>query len=112
MNWIIEGAEQVIKNEDIFMSAECKAFKARFIKETDSAALFLDDEGYKASDESEVLLKTLYEEYKCFCDEDGYKKLGKNNFSKRHDAMGYTKKDDIQKRVCFQLIRKSTTSVS
>ena len=42
LNWIIAGAERVIRTEDIFVSAECQKFKAKFIKETDSAAMFLE----------------------------------------------------------------------
>lgn len=107
LNWIIKGAKQVIKNEDIFISDECKAFKTKFIKETDSAALFLDAERYVPDNGSLITLKMLYDEYKSFCDEDGYRKLGKNNFSKRLEAIGYIKSCDIQKQVCFQLSRKS-----
>jgi len=103
LNWIIEGAKRVINNEDIYISDECKKTKSRFIKETDSAALFLDDKGYIASDNSNVLLKDLYDEYKIFCGEDGYGTLGKTNFSKRLQALGLIKSDDVQKRTCFRL---------
>lgn len=111
LNWVIEGAERVIKNEDIYMSEECKTFKAKFIKETDSAALFIDAARYTTSGNSLVQLKSLYAEYKEFCGEDGYKPLGKTNFSRRLVAIGCDKEADSNNDICFKLIKKCTTSV-
>lgn len=91
LNWIIEGAENVITNEEIFTSVECQKFKAKFIKETDNAALFIDDACYEACEFSKTRLSSLYTEYREFCNEDGYKSLGKSNFSKRLVALGYEK---------------------
>ena len=73
LNWIIEGAERVIANEDIFVSEECRKFKVRFIKETDSAALFIEGAGYESCEFTKTRLSSLYSEYKEFCCEDGYK---------------------------------------
>ncbi len=42
LNWIVEGAREVIKNRAIFISEECRSFKARFLRETDSVAMFED----------------------------------------------------------------------
>lgn len=106
LNWIIEGAERVIKNEDIFISDECLKFKDKFIKETDSAALFIESEHYIADENAAVLLSTLYLEYKDFCTEDGYKYLGKNNFSKRLEALGYLKTTDRSNKLGFKVIKK------
>ncbi len=89
LNWIIQGAKQVINNEDIFVSNECRQFKEKFLKEADNVALFLEYSGYQYCSYSKELLSTLYEEYKEFCSEDGYKALGKTNFSKRLVALGH-----------------------
>jgi len=55
LNWIIMGAERVIANEDIFIYKECADFKKKFIKETDSVALFLDDSSYESCEFSKIL---------------------------------------------------------
>ena len=104
LNWIIAGAEQVIANEDIFISEECQKFKAKFIKETDSAALFIDAAGYASCTAgSKVLLSELYTDYKWFCNEDGYKFLGQTNFSKRLVALGYERDKAGYNKDCFLL---------
>ncbi len=95
LNWIIEGAERVIKNRDIFISGECDGFKKQFLKESDNVAMF----------ESEVIIgeqqyhtyysKTVtesYEDYKDYCKGAGHKfPLGRNNFAKRMESLGFEK---------------------
>jgi putative DNA primase/helicase len=106
LNWIIAGAKRVIENEDIFISQECHKFKAKFIKETDSVALFLDDSGYEASEISTVYLSNIYADYKDFCTDDGYRSLGKNNFGKRLQALGMKRKKDNHNKDCFKMVKK------
>lgn len=105
LNWVIAGAERVIRNADIFISKECIDFKAKFIKETDSAALFMDAEHYVKDEATKTPLKTLYFEYKNFCLDDGYRSLGRNNFSKRLDAAGYVRSTDHGNNICFNVSR-------
>ena len=40
LNWIIEGANEVVKNREIFVSKECDDFKQQFIKECDNVSMF------------------------------------------------------------------------
>jgi putative DNA primase/helicase len=93
LNWIIEGAKQVISSRDIFISDECENFKNQFIKESDSVAMF---EEY-ISDEMPGIryyktVKTAHTEYTQFCKDAGHKlPLGRNNFSKRMELIGFTK---------------------
>jgi len=106
LNWIITGAKQVIASEDIFISPECHKFKAKFIKETDSVALFLDDSGYEASDISIIYLSNIYADYKGFCIDDGYRALGKNNFGKRLQALGIKRAKDNHNKDGFKMVKK------
>jgi len=106
LNWIIAGAKRVIENEDIFISQECHKFKARFIKETDSVALFLDYSGYEASEISTVYLSNIYANYKDFCTDDGYRALGKNNFGKRLQALGIKRTKDNHNKDGFKMVKK------
>lgn len=103
LNWIIEGAESVIRNEDIFVSAECQKFKAKFIKETDNVALFLESRNYSNKGRAMLYLSSLFTDYCNFCIEDGYKSLGKNNFSKRLEALGYERDKDGHNKDCFRI---------
>ncbi|OQK17246.1 hypothetical protein AU255_04970 [Methyloprofundus sedimenti] len=105
LNWIIAGAKRVIANEDIFVSEECQKFKAKFIKETDSVALFLDDSGYEPSNTGTSFLSNVYAEYKEYCIDDGYRSLGKNNFSKRMCALGINRVKNNHNKDCFNVIK-------
>ena len=92
LNWIIEGAGRVIKNRDIFISKECEDFKKRFIKETDSVAMY--EENYRESNRSNIYYKTVsdaYKDYKYFCHDAGNKPLGRNNFTARMESLGFIK---------------------
>lgn len=111
LNWIIDGAKRVIANEDIFISDECKRFKSRFIKETDSVALFLDDSDDQYQKCSTFSLSDLYQQYKNFCEMDGYRPLGKQNFSKRLEALGCKRYKDNHNKDYFEVIRPSINSI-
>lgn len=92
LNWIIDGAREVIKNRDIFISKECADFKAQILKESDSVAMFEE----QVIIESKVVrysetVANAYLSYKEFCSEAGHKPLGRNNFSKRMEKIGFVK---------------------
>jgi putative DNA primase/helicase len=92
LNWIIEGAEEVVKNRNIFISAECENFKKQFMKETDSVAMFEEQhvkENLNGSFYSQTVANS-YLDYKSYCLDTGFKPLGRNNFSKRMQAIGFT----------------------
>ena len=92
LNWIIEGAEQVIKSRNIFISAECETFKQQFIKETDSVAMF--EENILEDLRGSIYFETVsdaHKAYKLFCIEAGHKALGRTNFSKRMESLGFEK---------------------
>ncbi|NOT11300.1 MAG: hypothetical protein HOP23_05630 [Methylococcaceae bacterium] len=93
LNWIIEGAEQVIKNRDIFISRECENFKQQFLKEADSVAMFEED--LRESSPHSIYVSTVklaHLNYKIFCIDAGHKPLGRSNFSKRMEALGFEKR--------------------
>jgi putative DNA primase/helicase len=97
LNWIIEGAEQVIKNRNIFISEECNQFKAQFIRESDSVAMYEDH--LKEQLKGSIYFKTVadaHRDYQNFCTDAGYKALGRTNFSKRMELLGFekSKKED------------------
>lgn len=94
LNWIIDGAKEVIKNRDIFVSKDCEDFKKQFIKETDSVAMF-EEETIKQHQPAYVnynqTVSQAYLDYKQYCTDSGYKPLGRGNFSKRMESLGFTK---------------------
>ncbi|MFZ2170948.1 MAG: phage/plasmid primase, P4 family [Methylococcaceae bacterium] len=98
LNWIIEGAEQVIKNRNIFISDECEKFKQQFLKETDSVAMFESEYIIEHQQHHNHYNKTVidsYEDYKVYCKDAGHRPLGRNNFSKRMEALGFDKRKEM-----------------
>ncbi len=93
LNWIIEGAQEVITSRDLFVSDECEKFKKQFMKETDSVAMFEEQviiERKKPSYYEKVTI--AYAEYADYCKEVNYKPVGRNNFTKRMESIGFEKK--------------------
>jgi P4 family phage/plasmid primase-like protien len=94
LNWIIKGAEEVIKNRTIEVSDECELTKSQFIKESDSVAMF--EVQMKETLRGSIYFSTVsdsYNEYKAFCNDAGHKHpLGRNGFSKRMESLGFEKR--------------------
>lgn len=93
LNWIIEGAEAVIRNRDIFVSSECAEIKAEVLKESDSVAMF-EAEDISENWPGQTYLKTVTQSFKDYCQyalDAGYKPLGRKNFVKRMEALGFVR---------------------
>ena len=82
-NWVLDGLKRLLKHNGFTPCDAVDKMRETYRRESDSVAMFLDDEGYKASNDNQILLKDLYQDYKIFCQNDGYKSLGKRNFKKR-----------------------------
>jgi putative DNA primase/helicase len=98
LNWIIEGANEVVKNREIFISKECEAFKLQFIKECDNVSMFEEHyiKSHLSSNFYSMTVSESYRDYVSFCQEYGYKGvLGRGNFSKRMQSIGFQKFEDM-----------------
>lgn len=92
LNWIIEGANEVVRNRDIFVSKECHDFKQQFIKECDNVSMFEEHciKPNLSSDFYIMVVGDCYRDYVSFCQDYGYKGvLGRGNFSKRMQSIGF-----------------------
>ncbi len=85
-NWVLEGLHRMLKNKRF---TDCEAVhlaREKYEKQSDSIWLFVEENGYQKSSHSYVTLKILYNDYRCFCIEDGFKPVNKSNFIRRlHD---------------------------
>ena len=82
-NWVLEGLKRLLKQKQFTQSDAVDNILKRYMKESNSVALFLEEEGYEVSMEHHVQLKELYVEYKVFCYEGSYYPVSKRNFSER-----------------------------
>ncbi|RXG21250.1 DNA primase family protein [Leeuwenhoekiella marinoflava] len=87
-NWVLNGLNRLLEQKRF---TECKAaFEAveNYKTQSDSVKMFVTENEYKNSPTSYTLLKELYNEYKYFCNEDGFKPVSKTNFKLRLTGYG------------------------
>lgn len=90
-NWLLIGLERIEKNKKFTICEKAIFALNEFKKQSDSVGLFIDELNYKTSTINKEALTDLYSSYKCFCNDDGYKAVGKNKFSTRLENKGYEK---------------------
>ena len=81
-NWILAGLERLIKQKNF---SKCKAIeeaRTTYEKQSDSVKMFIEESSYHTST-NYTSIKFLYNQYRVFCIEDGYKPVSKSNFMKR-----------------------------
>lgn len=81
-NWILDGLKRLLEQNGFSSCRAADKILETFRRESDSVAMFLDDEEYSQSQNYSVV-KTVYQNYRTYCFDNGYKPLGRNNFSKR-----------------------------
>ncbi len=82
-NWILQGLDRLLEQKRFSKCEAVDNARSDYEKQSDSVRMFIDEFEYKASIKAYTLVKTLYEQYKGFCLEDGYRAVGKQNFIKR-----------------------------
>lgn len=82
-NWVLEGLNRLLKQKKFTDCEKVKKAREQYERESDSVRQFIHEFGYKPSSNDEILIKFLYQDYKAFCIEDGFKPVSKTNFIKR-----------------------------
>ncbi|QQL44232.1 DNA primase family protein [Sulfuriroseicoccus oceanibius] len=83
MNWVLSGMRRVRERKGFSPCAKSDECLRRYKLESDSVALFLDDEGLAPSASEQVLKGELYQEYRNYCADNGYRACGKREFGAR-----------------------------
>lgn len=92
-NWVLRGLRRLLENKCFTRSEAVNNALREFREQADSVKSFLVEENYQPSEQF-VTVKSLYFDYKSFCQENSYRHLGRNNFNKRLQANGIV----LQKR--------------
>jgi len=95
-NWILDGLERLLQNNRFSTCKAAEKSLEAYRRESDSVAMFLADEHYKASQKNTMTVKEIFAEYKTYCQENNYRPLGRNNFTKRLEGNGITRYDSYQ----------------
>lgn len=93
-NWILEGLQQLLKQGNFTQCEAAQELLARYRKESDSAAMFFDEMAYQPVYDSRwgTYLKVIYQSYRLFCDDYGFRPLNIQNLSNRLKALGFESK--------------------
>ncbi len=99
LNWVLQGLDRLLTQRDFSDCMATQTTLAKYRLESDSVQMFLADKGYQRSLNEVETLDVLYQEYKAFCMDDGYKAASKKTFRERLENSG------------FQITRRSSGNV-
>jgi putative DNA primase/helicase len=85
LNWMIGGMTRLTRQGDFTPNPNAEAAVSRYKLESDSVALFLEENHYVPSLDGEHAVQgsRLYGDYRAFCFESGYKSVSRITFGKR-----------------------------
>ena len=81
-NWILKGLERLLEQKNFSKCEAVENARSNYEIQSDSVKLFIDEFEYRTSTDY-TTIKTLYDQYKVFCLDDGYRPVKKSNFMKR-----------------------------
>lgn len=82
-NWVLDGLTRLLKQRHFTFSQAVKEQIELYKKESDSSAMFLEEYGYSVSKNNYCTLKGMYDEYKSFTVDCGYRAVSMKTFSER-----------------------------
>ncbi len=88
-NWVLEGLRRLLKQQKFTDAALAKKQVEMYRRESDSVAMFIEEEGYKSSIDRYVNYKEMYYDYKAFCNDSGYRYGSTKTFSDRIKKQGF-----------------------
>ncbi|MBP7508448.1 MAG: hypothetical protein KA807_11530 [Prolixibacteraceae bacterium] len=89
-NWVLGGLKRLLDQKRF---TECDSINKALEKyriESDSIQMFLNDAGYKVSLINDIPLKELFNEYRSYCIDSGFKSCSLRTFADRLRHSGYT----------------------
>ncbi len=81
-NWVLSGLNRVLSTKRFTDSEKARQMLAKYRMESDTVAVFLNEENYAPSVNA-IALPTLYEEYRRFCTNSGFAFMNAKNFRER-----------------------------
>jgi putative DNA primase/helicase len=92
LNWILEGLERLLKQNDFSPCAAADQALQLYRHESDNISLWLEDSSYQVSKAGhEQPAKTLFQEYRDYCKDEGFRAVSSKTFGQRMQAKGFEK---------------------
>jgi len=88
-NWVLEGLNRLLEQKKF---SDCEASQRaveQYRLESDSVQMFLNEHGYKVSATNEIPLKDMFNEYRNYCIENGFKTCSVRTLADRLRNIGY-----------------------
>jgi putative DNA primase/helicase len=106
LNWVLEGLKRLLTQGKFTKCKISDDLLTRYKIESDSVQIFLEEYNINKSTDSREYktLKTVYDAYRAFCSESGYKPISKLNFSKRLQSLKFL----IEKRNIGKVVLLNT----
>lgn len=82
-NWMLKGLNRLLAQQGFTVSTSANEELEKFKTQSDTVRIFIEEKGYEISHNNHTLCKDLYDEYKLFCVEDGYRSVSKKEFKNR-----------------------------
>ncbi len=91
LNWILEGLKRLLEQGKFTKCKISEDVLNRYKIESDSVQMYLEEFNIQKSPDTKDYkpLKIIYEVYRTFCLDNGYKPLNKSNFTKRLESLKF-----------------------
>ena len=87
-NWVLDGLNRLLEQKRFTHCDAIKQAVEQYKSQSDSVKMFVDENNYKNDATEYRLIKDLYNDYRIYCNEDGFKPVNKTNFIKRLKGFG------------------------
>jgi putative DNA primase/helicase len=107
-NWVLAGLERLLERRRFTESKASSVAVDRYRRDSDSVAMFLQDEGWEGDENSKTSLTELYRAYQSYCKDNGHGLLGKQKFGRRLESLGIAR-TEVRKQPHYLLGRSAST---
>jgi putative DNA primase/helicase len=88
-NWVLDGLKRLLLQKKFTYSEAIETMGKTYRQQSDSVQLFLADENFEKDPNASYRLKQLYDEYKAYCQDYGYKSCSLKTLSERLKNLDY-----------------------
>jgi putative DNA primase/helicase len=88
-NWVLEGLHRLLEQKNFTHSEAVNRQLETYKMQSDTVQLFLSDGGYEKSLDNPFKLQELFDFYRTYCIESGYRSCCIRTFGERLRAVGY-----------------------
>lgn len=89
-NWVLAGLDRLLNNGRFTAADASRDALDIYRKESDSVAMFVEEEGFEHDPLARTFLKEIYPQYRTFCQQNGFVPLSSKKVRKRFEGLGFS----------------------